>query len=158
MNHPGSTRQTVILWCVPPDRLSSVCSVPRPMAYCFSAEHAKVIHLVRHGQGVHNVEAAVSGAVGEDEFGCCATLDRSQCLVSSQAISRAPLSRPRSSLGPPRIKNSEFKSVAGGPRCRWQPRTQEVCVRSPPAPAVFTLSASLRTPFATLSPQGTYGC
>ena len=32
------------------------------MAYCFSAEHAKVIHLVRHGQGVHNVEAALLGS------------------------------------------------------------------------------------------------
>lgn len=34
-------------------------SVSRPFAYAFSAETAKVIHLVRHGQGYHNVEAAV---------------------------------------------------------------------------------------------------
>lgn len=38
-------------------------SVPRPLAYAFSAETAKIIHLVRHGQGVHNVAAAVHGSL-----------------------------------------------------------------------------------------------
>jgi broad specificity phosphatase PhoE len=34
----------------------------RPLAYCFSAEHAKIVHLCRHGQGAHNVAAALYGA------------------------------------------------------------------------------------------------
>lgn len=33
---------------------------PSLTAFAFSAETAKVLHLVRHGQGFHNVEAAVS--------------------------------------------------------------------------------------------------
>lgn len=37
-------------------------TVPRPFAYAFSADTAKLVHLVRHGQGYHNVEAALYGA------------------------------------------------------------------------------------------------
>lgn len=35
--------------------------MPRPIAMAFSAETAKVVHFVRHGQGYHNVEAALLG-------------------------------------------------------------------------------------------------
>ena len=35
---------------------------PRPLAHAFGAETAKVVHLVRHGQGQHNVQAALRGA------------------------------------------------------------------------------------------------
>jgi len=40
------------------------CATDRttPLAYGFSAESAKLVHLVRHGQGIHNVEAALRGA------------------------------------------------------------------------------------------------
>ena len=37
-------------------------SSQQPAAFAFSAESAKVVHLVRHGQGTHNVEAALHGA------------------------------------------------------------------------------------------------
>ena len=30
--------------------------------YAFSADSAKIVHLVRHGQGLHNVEAALRGS------------------------------------------------------------------------------------------------
>ncbi len=33
-----------------------------PTAWAFSAEGAKVVHLIRHGQGVHNVAAALHGS------------------------------------------------------------------------------------------------
>jgi len=46
-----------------------IASVPRFTAFAFSAETAKVVHFVRHGQGFHNVEAAVSvGRAGTSGF------------------------------------------------------------------------------------------
>lgn len=47
----------------PPSSPSQViASVPRPVAFSFSADSAKIVHLVRHGQGYHNVQAALLGA------------------------------------------------------------------------------------------------
>ena len=40
---------------------ATLVAVPRPLAFAFGAESAKVVHLVRHGQGLHNVEAALRG-------------------------------------------------------------------------------------------------
>ncbi len=40
------------------------CATERttPTAWAFGADAAKLVHLVRHGQGIHNVEAALRGA------------------------------------------------------------------------------------------------
>ena len=43
--------------------MRSQCATDRrhPSAWAFSADSAKLVHLVRHGQGTHNVEAALRG-------------------------------------------------------------------------------------------------
>ena len=43
------------------DPAAAAAAPARPLAHAFGAESAKVVHLVRHGQGFHNVEAAVRG-------------------------------------------------------------------------------------------------
>lgn len=71
----------------------AVASVPRPFAYAFSAETAKVIHLVRHGQGHHNLEAALIGAAAYKKQSLMdARLDetgRAQAIALGQRIREA---------------------------------------------------------------------
>lgn len=38
-----------------------------PSAFCFGAEGARLVHLVRHGQSYHNVAAAVRGPVAHND-------------------------------------------------------------------------------------------
>lgn len=64
--------------------------VPRYIAYCIPAESAKIVHLVRHGQGFHNVEAAL---YGQDAYKKKSLLDarldetgRGQCVALGERV------------------------------------------------------------------------
>lgn len=73
------------------------CATERttPSAYGFSAESAKLVHLVRHGEGIHNVAAALRGAEAyHDQSLTDATLDdtgRLQASTLGQRIKEAQM-------------------------------------------------------------------
>jgi broad specificity phosphatase PhoE len=74
---------------------AGMAHMPRAAAYCFSAEHAKIVHLCRHGQGAHNVAGGGSGAAAYKDVSLTdARLDatgRAQAASLGQRIREARL-------------------------------------------------------------------